>query len=123
MRRVSIVGIGEQIVEAAPVLEDTDTPPVNEKLGVEQAQSGIALELRDHGRHGRSNAGPLTQGEEAIDAHADEEDKERLAALCGKAAGKNRCHEVLPFLADLSARAPRETSPPPAQPCNLSPQR
>src|SRR6266704_7014907 len=95
MRRISRMGIGVQMFEAAPVLHYTNTAPVYEILRMQQAQRRIASQFLNHRRHGGRNPCPAPQREEPVDPHADEENHKRLRTLRGVAAREDRSHTIL----------------------------
>jgi hypothetical protein len=66
----------DEVVEAAPVLGDHDSAPVEGGETAEEAEGRVGVKLVEHGAHGFRGGEPLAWGEEAVDAKADEEDDE-----------------------------------------------
>jgi hypothetical protein len=80
------LGVVDEVVEAAPVLGDHDAGPVDGGEAAEKAEVGVGVELPEHGAHGFGDGEPLVEGEEAVDAEADEEDDEGAFDAGGEAA-------------------------------------
>ena len=77
------LGVGDEVVEAAPVLGDHDTAPLDGAAGGEEAEFGVGVELVAHTPGGGE---PFARSEEAVDAQADEEDDQRTFDAGGVAA-------------------------------------
>jgi hypothetical protein len=80
------LGVVDEVVEAAPVLGDHDAGPVEGGEAAEEAEGWVGVELAEHGAHGFADGEPLIEGEEAVDAKADEEDDEWAFDAGGEAA-------------------------------------
>lgn len=80
------LGVVDEVVEAAPVLGDHDSAPVDGGEAAEEAEGWVGVELAKHGAHGDGGGKPFVRGEQAVDAHADEEDDERAFDAGGEAA-------------------------------------
>jgi hypothetical protein len=83
---VAGVGIGIEVVNAAPILERHDGATAKEGLYVQEAKVWLSGELFEHARHGLGDGEPLVDLPEAVDAHADEEDGEVAFDLGGVTA-------------------------------------
>jgi hypothetical protein len=83
---VAGLGVVDEVVEAAPVLGDHDAGPVERGEAAEEAEFGVGVELLEHGGHGFGDREPLVEGEQAVDAKADEEDDEGAFDAGGEAA-------------------------------------
>ena len=77
--------IVDEVVEAAPVLGDHDAGPVEGGEASEEAEFRVGVELLEHGGHGFGDGEPLVEGEDAVDAKADEENNERTLDAGGVA--------------------------------------
>lgn len=86
------LGVGEEVVEAAPVLDEVDSAPDDAVLGGEEAERGVGGELADHGRHGLEGGPPFMRGQQAVDAYADEEDDEGAVDAGGVTAFEDGGH-------------------------------
>ena len=73
---VAGLGIGDEMVEATPVLGDHDSTPVKGGVGGQEAERWVGEEFVEHGTHGLGCGKPLANGEKSVDAKADEEDDE-----------------------------------------------
>jgi hypothetical protein len=52
---------------------------------VQEAELGLAMQLREHPGHGAHDRQPLVDGQRPVDAHADEEDDEVAVQVCREA--------------------------------------
>jgi hypothetical protein len=88
----AIVGVGDELIEALPILLD-DNDPAGEGAAVEQ-QPGLRLftELREHARHGKHDGKPFSDCKKIVNAHADEKKDDRLLDVRGIAAGNDFIH-------------------------------
>ena len=73
---VAGLGVGDEMVEAAPVLGEHNSAPVEGGVGGEKAEGWVGVEFVEHGAHGFGGGKPLVDREQAVDAKADEEDHE-----------------------------------------------
>lgn len=89
---VAGLGVGDEMVEAAPVLSDHDSAPIYGGMGGEEAGFRIGIELAEHRAHGCGGGNPFVKGQQAVDAHADEEDYERAFDAGGVTAGEDFGH-------------------------------
>ena len=83
---VARLGVVDEVVEGAPVLGDHDSGPVDGGEAAEEAEGWVGVELAEHGTHGAGGGKPLVEGEEPVDAEADEEDDEGAFDAGGVAA-------------------------------------
>jgi hypothetical protein len=83
---VAGLGVVDELVEAAPVLGDHDSAPVEGGEAAKKAEGWVGVELAEHGAHGFGGGEPLVDGEQAVDAEADEEDDEGAFDAGGVAA-------------------------------------
>jgi hypothetical protein len=73
---VAGLGVGDEMVEAAPVLGEHNSAPVEGGVGGEEAEKWVGVELVEHGAHSFGGGEPLVDGKQAVDAKPDEEDDE-----------------------------------------------
>ncbi len=92
MVRVAILGVADEMVEAAPVLRDHNSAPVDGGMRAKKAGFGIGIELAEHGSHRCGGRYPLMEGQQAIDAHADKEDDKGAFDVGGIAPWKDFAH-------------------------------
>ena len=83
---VAGLGVGDEMVEASPVLGEHDSAPIEGSVGGEKTEGRVGVEFVEHGAHGFGGGEPLVDGEQAVDAKADEEDDERAFDACGVTA-------------------------------------
>jgi hypothetical protein len=83
---VTGLGVVDELVEAAPVLGDHDAGPVDGGEAAEEAQGRVGVELAEHGAHRFADGEPFVDGEEAVDAKADEENDEGAFDVGGVSA-------------------------------------
>jgi hypothetical protein len=76
MPGIALVGVGKQMIEAAPVLNKRGSAPYEAILGGEEAEGRIGVELFDHRRHSAEGRKPLLRSVEAVNTDADEKDDE-----------------------------------------------
>lgn len=69
-------GVGDELIEGAPVLDHRDSAPVDGCLAAQKTELRISVEFAENRRHGLRYKRPLVEGEETVDAHADEKDDE-----------------------------------------------
>jgi hypothetical protein len=89
---VTSVGVGEEMIEATPILDERRSTRGEAGLGAEEAEGGVSVELLDHGRHGSEGGKPLTNGEQPVDADADKKDDEGAFDAGGVSAWKDGGH-------------------------------
>ena len=87
-----IAGKPLKLLERSPVLNERHAAPVDERLGVHQAEFLVREQMFNHRTHGPCDWQPFVDCEKAIDAHADDEDDKRPVHLCSEAAGENLAH-------------------------------
>lgn len=89
---IAILSVANEVVEAAPVLCDHDSAPVDGGVRAEKAGVGIGVELAQHRPHRCSRRYPLMEGQQAINAHANEEDDKGAFDVAGVASGEDLAH-------------------------------
>ena len=80
-----------EVFETAPILTPIPRASAPRSRPPTVPWRGLRQELQ-HGRHGCGNGHPFVHCPELVDAHADEEDDERLVGSGSVAAGKYVCH-------------------------------
>jgi len=86
MRGVPVTGVVVQMLEGLPILQGGHAAPVEEDLGAEETVFRMGVQLFQHRRHRGDDLPPFPNGQDAVDAHPNEEDNVGTFGLCGGAA-------------------------------------
>lgn len=89
---VAILRVSDEMVEAAPVLRDHDSTPVDGGMRAEEAGVGNGVEFAQHGWHSCCGRYPFVEGQRAVNAHADKEDDEGAFDVGGVASWEDFAH-------------------------------
>jgi hypothetical protein len=89
---VACLCIGDEMVEASPILCHRNASPVDGSLCGEKAERGVGVELLQHGAHGFCDGKPFVDCEQAVDLKSDEEDDEGAFYFGGVASWEDGRH-------------------------------
>src|SRR5439155_17392601 len=81
MFALPVMGIGEQLLDALPILDAEGAAAGEEILLPQHSGLGLLRQFLLHARHGAGDGPPLGDRGQPVDPHADQEQRERLAGM------------------------------------------
>lgn len=96
MRAVPVMGIGEQLLQALPVLNRQGAAARKEIPLPQHSRLGLLSQLFLHPRHGQGHRPPAVDGGQPVDAHADQEQRQGLVGMGLLTSANNRHGVIMP---------------------------